>query len=59
MKHKQLISRKLEELQNLVNVQNSMVSQLRPPQELKDHLDKIKDRIQAIEILVNAEQETF
>lgn len=59
MKHKQLISRKLEELQNLVNVQNSMVSQLRPPQELKDHLDKIKDRIQAIEVLVNAEQETF
>lgn len=59
MKHKQLISRKLEELQNLINVQNSMISQLRPPIELKDHLDKIKERIQAIEVLVNAEQETF
>lgn len=59
MKHKQLISRKLEQLQNLLNVQSSMLSQLRPAEELKEHIDRIKEKIQEIEVLINAEQETF
>lgn len=59
MRYKQLVSRKLEDLQNLINVQSSMVSQMRPPEEMKGHLDKIKDKLQEIQVLINTEYESF
>jgi hypothetical protein len=59
MRYKQLVSRKLEELQNLINVQSSMVSQMRPPEEMKDHLDKIKNKLQEVQVLINTEYETY
>lgn len=59
MRYKELVSRKLEQLQNALNVQSSLISQLRPPQELKENLDKIKEKIQEIQVLVNTEHSDF
>ena len=46
MKYKQLILRKLFELNNLINSQRALVSTARPQDETSFHLDKVKSKIE-------------
>jgi hypothetical protein len=57
MKYKQLILRKIFELNNLINSQRALVSTYRPQDEINSHLDKIKYKIEEIEVLINSENE--
>ena len=57
MKHKPLILRKLNELNNLIHGQESAISRLEPPQNLKEQLERFKFKINEIEVLLNNEEE--
>jgi hypothetical protein len=58
MRYKELVTKKLSELVNMIMYQNSQISQLRPPQELKETLEKMQDKINEIQHLINTEQES-
>lgn len=58
MRYKQLVIRKLQEIRNLISVQDSSISQLRPPSELKEQLEKMISKIQEIEVLLNTEHDS-
>ena len=58
MRYKPLIQRKIGELKNQINSQSASISQLRPPEELKFQLQKMLDKIQEIEVLINTEDES-
>jgi hypothetical protein len=57
MRYKELVTKKLSELVNMIMYQNSQISQLRPPQELKDTLERMQDKINEIQHLINTEHE--
>jgi hypothetical protein len=57
MKYKQLILRKIFELNNLINSQRALVSTARSQDEINFHLDKVKSKIDEIEVLINSENE--
>jgi hypothetical protein len=57
MKYKQLILRKIFELNNLINSQRALISTARSQDEINFHLDKIKFKIDEIEVLINSENE--
>lgn len=57
MRYKQLITKKLGELINMIMYQNSQISQLRSPQELKETLEKMQEKINEIQHLINTEHE--
>ena len=57
MKYKQLILRKIFELNNLINSQRALVSTARSQEEINFHLDRIKSKIDEIEVLINSENE--
>ncbi len=57
MRYKELITKKLSELVNMIMYQNSQISQLRPPQELKDTLERMQDKINEIQHLINTEHD--
>jgi hypothetical protein len=58
MRHKELITKKLGELVNMIMYQSSQISQLRPPQELKETLEKMQDKINEVQHLINTEHES-
>ncbi len=58
MRYKELITKKLGELVNLIMYQSSKISQLRPPQELKATLEKMQDKINEVQHLINTEHES-
>lgn len=58
MRYKQLVIRKLQEIRNQIAVQDSSISQLRPPSELKEQLEKMISKIQEIEVLLNTEHDS-
>ena len=58
MRYKQLITKKLGELVNMIMYQSSQISQLRPPQELKETLERMQEKIREIEHLINTEHDT-
>jgi hypothetical protein len=58
MRYKELITKKLGELVNMIMYQSSQISQLRPPQELKETLEKMQDKINEIQHLINTEHES-
>ena len=58
MRYKQLITKKLGELINMIMYQSSQISQLRPPQELKETLEKMQDKINEVQHLINTEHES-
>ena len=58
MRYKELITKKLSELLNMIMYQNSQISQLRPPQELKETLEKMQDKINEVQQLINTEHES-
>jgi len=59
MRYKQLVTKKLDEIKNLIIGQESMISQLRPPQELKMQLERIQNKIHEVQVLINTENETM
>ena len=58
MRYKQLITKKLGELINMIMYQSSQISQLRPPQELKETLEKMQDKINEIQHLIDTEHDS-
>lgn len=57
MRYKQLVTKKLGELVNMIMYQSSQISQLRPPQELKETLERMQEKINEIQHLINTEHE--
>lgn len=57
MRYKELVTKKLSELVNMIMYQNSQISQLRPPQELKETLEKMQEKINEVQHLINTEHE--
>ena len=58
MRYKQLITKKLGELINMIMYQSSQISQLRPPQELKEILEKMQDKINEVQHLIDTEHDS-
>lgn len=59
MRQKELVTRKIEELKNLINGQKALVSTARSQQELHTHLERIETKIQEIEVLINRENQDW
>ena len=57
MRYKQLITKKLGELINMIMYQSSQISQLRPPQELKETLERMQEKINEVQHLIDTEHE--
>jgi hypothetical protein len=57
MRYKNLVIKKLSEMINMIMYQNSQISQLRPPQELKETLERMQEKLREIEHLINTENE--
>jgi len=57
MRYKNLVIKKLNEMVNMIMYQNSQISQLRPPQELKETLERMQEKLREIEHLINTEHE--
>jgi hypothetical protein len=58
MKHKELIIRKFNELTNIIAVQESAISRLEHPDILKQQLERMRMKLNEIEILINNENAT-
>lgn len=57
MKYKQLILKKIFELNNFINGQDALLSTGRSIEELKNQIEKIRNKLQEIEVLINSESE--
>lgn len=57
MKYKQLILRKLFELSNFINGQEALLSTGRSVDELRAQIERIRAKLQEIEVLINSESE--
>ena len=57
MKYKQLILRKIFELNNLINGQKALISTARSREEIQAQLERVESKLQEIEVLINSESE--
>lgn len=57
MKYKQLILRKIFELNNLINSQRALVSTARSTDEIHLQLERVEAKLKEIEVLINSENE--
>lgn len=57
MKYKQLILRKIFELNNLINGQKALVSTARSREEIQAQLERVESKLLEIEVLINSESE--
>lgn len=57
MKYKQLILRKIFELNNLINGQKALVSTARSKDEIQAQLERVESKLHEIEVLINSESE--
>lgn len=57
MKYKQLIQRKIFELSNFLNGQEALLSTGRSVDELRAQIERIRAKLQEIEVLINSESE--
>lgn len=57
MKYKQLILRKIFELNNLINGQKALLSTARSREEIQAQLERVESKLQEIEVLINSESE--
>jgi hypothetical protein len=55
MKYKQLIQKKIFELNNFINGQDALLSTGRSIDEVRAHLERIRAKLQEIEVLINSE----
>jgi hypothetical protein len=56
MRYKQLVSRKLEELNSIINGLSSLLSQSPTREQLQNQIEKHKDKLEEIQTLINSEQ---
>lgn len=59
MRQKELITKKIQELKNFVNGERALISTARSREELLQQLEKISDKIQEIEVLINRENQDW
>ncbi len=59
MKHKALIVTKLEQVNNTLTALDSFISNGRSPRELKEQIEKVKERLADIQTLLNNESESW
>ena len=59
MKYKQLILKKLFEVSNFLNAQDAILSTGRGVDEIRLQVEKIRSKLQEVEVLINGEQESF
>jgi hypothetical protein len=57
MKHKELVIKKFGELVNLIAGQESSISRLEHPDVLKQQLERMRNKLNEIEILINNEEQ--
>lgn len=57
MRYKALITQKLEQLQNSLVVLNSLLSQGAPRFQVEEWLEKIKEKVEEAQTLVNSENQ--
>lgn len=57
MRYKQLVSKKLDELNNIMLGLNSLLSQNPSREQLQNQIEKHKSKVEEIQTLVNSEQE--
>jgi len=57
MKHKELIIRKFNELNNILSVQDSSISRLEHPDVLKQQIERMRIKMNEIEVLLNNEDQ--
>ncbi len=57
MKYKQLILKKIFELNNLINGQKALVSTARSREEIQAQLERVESKLKEIEVLINSENE--
>ncbi len=57
MKYKQLIQKKIFELNNFLNGQDALLSTGRSVDEIRAHIERMKAKLQEIEVLINNESE--
>jgi hypothetical protein len=58
MKYKQLIQRKIFELNNFLNGQDALLSTGRSIEEIRAQIERMRAKIQEIEVLINSESES-
>jgi hypothetical protein len=57
MKYKQLIQKKIFEMNNFLNGQDALISTGRSIDELRAHVERMRAKLLEIETLINSEQE--
>lgn len=57
MKYKQLIQKKIFELNNFLNGQDALLSTGRSIDELRAHVERMRAKLQEIEVLINNESD--
>ena len=57
MRYKQLVSKKLDELNNIMLGLNSLLSQNPSREQIQNQIEKHKSKVEEIQTLVNSEQE--
>lgn len=58
MKYKQLIQKKIFELNNFLNGHEALLSTGRSVEELRAHVERIRAKLLEIEVLINSESES-
>ena len=59
MKHKSLISSKLDQINNTLTALDSFISSNRPARELKECIEKAKEKLADIQTLISNESESW
>lgn len=59
MRSKQLVLRKLFELNNFINGQRALISTARSKEEILFQLERVEEKIKEIEVLINRENEEW
>jgi len=59
MRQKQLVLKKLQEIQILINGEKALISTARSREELLQQLERIEAKLQETEVLVNRENESW
>jgi hypothetical protein len=47
------------EINNFLNAQDALISTGRSAEEIKHQIERVRDKIREIEVLLNSEQESF
>lgn len=59
MRQKELILRKIFELRNFLNGQRALISTARSKEELLQQLERVEEKVQEIEVLINRENQDW